>query len=244
VLKSPPSPKRVGSVRSPARQKTEAGGTAQARTHSLLPLRLPPSPARGQAETKLRLGRGKESDPPAVPPWPPHVPVPAERHHPWTRVSGSLCAQCPIPKQAQARCNLPWNEQAALPGSRAALPPLSDPGAKPEPPHSPRLTAQLGRDLPTLLSSTFQTNPKLADAALGKRLTRLQKSSGAERAAGQQRSISGLGTSPGWVQGHRRCCRTSPDPGVALGTPPHRVQGQLCRMDLRLPRRGHSSPHA
>lgn len=31
------------------------------------------------------------------------------------------------------------------------------------------------------------------------------------------RSILELGTSPGWLWGHKHGCRTSPDPGVAAG---------------------------
>lgn len=108
-------------------------------------------------------------------------------------------------------CNLLQKKQAALQAAGQLCPPLNNPGAKPELPHSlhacPRLTTQLGQDLLTLLPSTFQTNPKLAEAVLGKHLTWLQKSSDAERAAGQPKSISELGASLGWVQGHKHRCR-------------------------------------
>lgn len=116
-------------------------------------------------------------------------------------------------------CKLPEKEQAALQAAGQLCPPLSDPGAKPEPPHSlhacPQLATQLGQELLMLVPSTFITNPKLAKAVLGKCLTWLQKSSRVERAAGQQRSIPELGASPGWVQGHKHHCGMA---RVALGT--------------------------
>lgn len=139
-----------------------------------------------------------------------------------TSLRAAFPCKAPHPKTSPGllpACKLPEKEQAALQAAGQLCPPPSDPGAKPEPPHSlhacPQLATQLGQELLMLVPSTFITNPKLAKAVLGKRLTRLQKSSSAERAAGQRRSIPELGASPGWVQGHKHRCGTA---RVALGT--------------------------
>lgn len=53
--------------------------------------------------------------------------------------SGSLCAKCPIPKQAQAHCwpeTSPQTGQAFLKATKQLCPTLSAPGLKTEPPHS------------------------------------------------------------------------------------------------------------
>lgn len=145
-------------------------------------------------------GRERRSDPLAVPSLSPNDLMREAWHQPQSSISGPLCAKCPIPKHIQAHC---WPETSParagiLAGNKTALPNFEHPRVKargsPQPPTCPHLTLQLGQKLPALLPSTSINDPKLGNVILGKCLTGLQRSRGADRAEGQQKCLSRTGT--------------------------------------------------